>query len=130
MVRDEQKRTKASAHGKRGGNPTLKATLNPTLKRKENPSPPSYSPLFKRKEKKDPPYSPPIANNSNLSQTEKGRLRVFGNSPLMFKVGELFNRNQSTLWTIGEAEALSQISPSDKELALLKNYYSAVFPKG
>ena len=47
----------------------------------------------------------------------------------MFKVGELFRRNKSTLWTIGEEEALSQIDPSDKELTLLKNYYSGHFPK-
>ena len=47
----------------------------------------------------------------------------------MLRVGELFNRNQSTLWTIGEAESLSQISPTDKELAILKNYYRAVLPE-
>ena len=47
----------------------------------------------------------------------------------MFKVGELFRRNRSTLWTIGESEALSQIDPSTKEVALLKGYYSAHFPK-
>ena len=51
------------------------------------------------------------------------------NSPLMLRVGELFNRNESTLWTIGETESLSQIGPSDKELTLIKNYYTAVFPK-
>ena len=47
----------------------------------------------------------------------------------MFKVGKLFKRNRSTLWTIGEEEALLQVDPSDKELALLKNYYSGHFPK-
>ena len=72
---------------------------------------------------------PPIVNNSRLSQTEKTRLRVSENSPLMLRVGELFNRNESTLWTIGETESLSQIGPSDKELTLIKNYYTAVFPE-
>ena len=72
---------------------------------------------------------PPIVNNSRLSQTEKTRLRVLENSPLMLRVGELFNRNESTLWTIGETESLSQIGPSGKELTLIKNYYTAVFPK-
>ena len=47
----------------------------------------------------------------------------------MFKIGGLFRRNRSTLWTIGEAEALAQINPSTKEVALLNGYYSADFPK-
>ena len=153
MVQDARSRVKSRAHGKRGGHPSHTASflpppLTPTLpppypyptqnfypplrvktERKENPSPPSHSPLFKRKEKKRPPHTPPFRSTGKFSQTEKNRLRVSENSPLMFKIGELFRRNKSTLWTIGESEALSQIDPSTKEVALLKGYYSAHFPK-
>ena len=142
MVRDERNRVKSRAHGKRGGHPAHKAAFLPppypySDKKKRNPLSPPAPPYTQRKEKeerkeekeKKSPHMPSTVNNSKLSETEKGRLRVLGNSPLMLRVGKLFNRNESTLWTIGEAESLSQISPTNKELATLKNYYSAVFPK-
>ena len=47
----------------------------------------------------------------------------------MCKVGKLFRRYESTLWTIAEEEALAQIDPLPKELQLLKSYYSANFRK-
>ena len=135
--------------------PPLRVSLtsplrDPLPERKEAPPSPSHSPFFKRKEKeekenikkksaqnsKNPEnrQDKPIKHRatvakSKLSQTEKGRLRVTENSPLMCKVGKLFRRYESTLWTIAEEEALSQINPLPKELRLLESYYSANFGK-
>ena len=67
MVQDARHRVKSIAHGKRGGHPTLKAPLNPTPPRKENPSPP----LQKKREEKTPLYPPNFVHRQILSNREE-----------------------------------------------------------
>jgi hypothetical protein len=60
-----------------------------------------------------------------LSAADKKRIRVKSNTPTMIRIGEWFGRQESTLWTIAEAEALESTNPSPAEIDGMEGYYSA-----
>jgi hypothetical protein len=60
-----------------------------------------------------------------LSAADKKRIRVKSNTPIMIRIGAWFGRQESTLWTIAEAEALESTNPSPAEIDGMEGYYSA-----
>lgn len=60
-----------------------------------------------------------------LTPTEKRTTKVAANTPAMIRIGSWFGRQESTLWTVAEAEALQRVNPSEKELAGMEGYYAA-----
>ena len=63
-----------------------------------------------------------------LTKTEKKRLRVEQNTPLMVRIGSWFGHEPDTLWTLYQAEALAQLTQQgdfkDADLALLEEFYT------
>lgn len=67
-----------------------------------------------------------LPKNRRLSKSQKRRVRVEFNTPLMIRVGGLLKRKESTLWTIEEAEALEELGfMEDETLSELEAYYLA-----
>ena len=63
--------------------------------------------------------------SKRLTSTEKRTTKITTNTPAMIRIGAWFGRQESTLWTIAEAEALERCNPSEKELAGMEGYYAA-----
>lgn len=61
---------------------------------------------------------------SKLTATERGRVKVNRNTPLMEKVGTWFKQKPSTLWTVAEFMALRDVNPTDEDVALIGEHYS------
>ena len=63
-----------------------------------------------------------------LTKTEKKRLRVEQNTPLMVRIGSWFGQKPDTLWSLYQAEALAQLTQQgdfkDADLALLEGFYT------
>lgn len=65
----------------------------------------------------------------SMSQEKAKKARVKKNSPLMVELGSLFNRMESTKWTVAEAKALLDILPIDPdEYRSVRTYYRATIP--
>ena len=65
-----------------------------------------------------------VGGTKKLSETEKKRVKVKENTPLMRRIGLWFGRKHETLWAIYEAEALAVLGRiTDEDLAPLENYY-------
>ena len=62
------------------------------------------------------------------TKTEKKRLRVEQNTPLMVRIGSWFGQKPDTLWSLYQAEALAQLTQQgdfkDADLALLEGFYT------
>ena len=59
-----------------------------------------------------------------MSQEKAKKARVKRNTPLMVELGELFNRRETTKWTVAEAMALLEILPLDPdEYRSVRSYY-------
>jgi len=59
-----------------------------------------------------------------LTVAQKKRMKVAQNTQNMILIGGWFGRKPSTLWTVYEADAISEIEPiNEEELAALKGYY-------
>ena len=65
----------------------------------------------------------------NMSREERKRRRVQANSPAMITIGGFFGRREGTLWTVAEAVALLEVSPTPEEVALLSRYYAEPLDK-
>lgn len=63
--------------------------------------------------------------HKRLTSTEKRTTKIPANTPAMISIGAWFGRQESTLWTITEAESLARCNPSEKELAGMEGYYLA-----
>ncbi len=62
----------------------------------------------------------------SLSEKAAMTRRVNRNTPLMVELGSLFNRRETTLWTVAEAKALLNILPLDEsEYRDVRSYYRA-----
>ena len=62
----------------------------------------------------------------SLSEKAAMTRRVKRNTPLMVELGGLFNRRETTLWTVAEAKALLNILPLDEnEYRDVRSYYRA-----
>ena len=64
-----------------------------------------------------------------MSAIEKKRKRCSENTPVMIRIGKWFKRQDKTLWTVYEAEALAQLGnlPED-ELTVVEDFYRASLP--
>ena len=90
------------------------------------PDPSSLIPLLSPKKKKVPPEAPPKGGAGRaLTVAQKRRTRQTENTPLMVTIGSWFRRKPTTKWTLYEAEALEQVSPSESEIKLMGKYYTA-----
>jgi uncharacterized protein YdaU (DUF1376 family) len=65
----------------------------------------------------------------NMSREERKRRRVQANSPAMITIGGFFGRREGTLWTVAEAVALLEVSPTPEEVSLLSRYYAEPLDK-
>ena len=63
--------------------------------------------------------------HKRLTSTEKRTTKIPANTPAMISIGAWFGRQESTLWTITEAESLARCNPSEKEIAGMEGYYLA-----
>lgn len=66
---------------------------------------------------------PPRGNRRRMTEAQKNRQKVQANTPQMVKIGAWFGRKPETLWTLAEADALNEISPTDKEVDGMATYY-------
>jgi hypothetical protein len=66
----------------------------------------------------------------SMSQEKAKKARVKSNTPLMVELGSLFNRMESTKWTVAEAMALLEILPIEpEEYRAVRTYYRATIDK-
>lgn len=66
-----------------------------------------------------------LPNNwRSLTITERNRIKVNFNNPLMIRIGKWFRQKETTLWTIAEYLALEQVSPTEEDLDLIGEHYS------
>lgn len=64
-----------------------------------------------------------------LTTTTRKQTRVNANSKAMNRIGNFFNRRDGTLWSVAEAVALQNISPSPEEVGMVEIYYTARIEK-
>ena len=65
----------------------------------------------------------------SMTREERKRRRVEANSPAMVTIGSFFGRKPGTLWTVAEAVALLEVSPTPEEVELLARYYAEPMDK-
>lgn len=59
----------------------------------------------------------------DLSERAQMKVKVLANSALMIEVGKIMNRPPDTLWTVAEAIAFQEVSPTSDEIVLVRDYY-------
>ena len=75
------------------------------------------------------PVERPLNARSKMNESDKKRNRVGLNTPLMVRIGRLFNRRPDTLWTVAEAEALAQLGEiPEADLVTLEDRYRSTDP--
>lgn len=70
----------------------------------------------------DPPKKP---RSKRMTQTEKGRTKHPELTPRMIQIGSWFGRQDDTLWSVAEAEALEAVNPPQAAIDGMEFYYSA-----
>jgi len=75
----------------------------------------------------------PVKKKKPLTAEQKKRAKVESNTLAMEMIGSIFGRRHNTLWSIYEAEALSELDDSDlaeTELRLLSKFYAHEMRRG
>ena len=117
LVRDYEKRMAASEYGRRGGgNPALRG-------RKKKKSISNTNTISITRETIKGGFIDTYKGKT-MSETEKKRVKVERNTPIMERIGLWFERKPATLWSVYEFEALTALGQiSDEDMAPLENYY-------
>lgn len=72
-----------------------------------------------------PPKGEGGRDRGHLKESEKKRMKVKENTPMMVLIGSWFKRQADTLWTVYEQEALKQVNPIEPEVELMGKYYTS-----
>lgn len=77
-----------------------------------------------------PSPSPITATHKNrITETQKKRIRVKENTDAMIRIGAMFGRKPSTLWSVYEAEALDQLGDISEDIESVAEFYGADIPQ-
>ena len=66
---------------------------------------------------------------NRLTKTEQGRIKVNRNTEQMVRIGKWFGQKETTLWTVSEYIALTQVDPSPEDMDLIGEHYSYEIPE-